>query len=158
MKKNFFSALLLCAVVFLSSCGGDSAVRVNDVIVAKADKVTDLMRKVVNHIGNDDYDKATLYLDSVSIYIKESEPIITGLNNKSAEELKKITLEYIALFNDGVTDCKEAIQIYQSADDNEQLRKATALINNFIDKADKKLEEARKAQVDFAKANNISLR
>ena len=154
MKKNFFSALLLSAVIFFPSCGGDSASRVNDVIVAKVEKVSGLMDKAMDYIGDDDYDNALLYLDSVSIHIKESEPIISSLNNKSAEELKKVTLEYLTSFNDGVADYKQAIQLYQSEDFNN----ANTLINDFIKKIDEKFKEAQKAQVDFAKANNIILR
>ena len=158
MKKNFFSALLLCAVVFLSSCGGDSAVRVNDVIVSKAEKAVDLMGEVFNYIEDDDYDNALIYLDSISIHVKESTDVISKLDNKSAEELKKATLEYLALFNDGVADYKQAIQLFQSAETNEQFKKANTLISDFAKKVDGKLREVQKAQADFAKANNITLR
>jgi hypothetical protein len=158
MKKNFFSALLLCAIVLLSSCGGDSAGRVNDILVSKSDKVVELMEKVGDHIQKDEYDNAKAYLDSVAVHVATSEPIISALNNKSAEDLKKVTLEYLNLFNAGVADYKQAIELYISAQDNEQMEKANKLINDFIEKTQEKMSEMQDVQAVFAKANNIILR
>ena len=157
MKKSFFSALILSAVLFLSSCG-DGAAYVNEVIVARADKAVDLMSEVMDKIGDDEYDQALLYLDSVSIHVKESTDVISKLDNKSAEELKKVTLEYLSLFDGGVADFKQAIQLFQSEETSyEQHNKAVGLINSFTEKVDGKLKEAQAAQVEFAKANNIKL-
>lgn len=158
MKKNILVVLLLSAIVSLSSCGGGhSAEYVNKTIVEKADKVVELMQKAYNHIDNDRYSDAQAYLDSVSNYVVESKPIIAALNNKSAEEMKQATLEYIELFKGGVADYRQAIELYQTAQENEQFEQANSLINDFIEKADRKLSELRDIQVIFAERNNITL-
>ena len=157
MKKGFFSALLLSAIVFLSSCG-DSAGYVNEVLVAKSDKVVDLMEKAGGYIQDDEYDNAVAYLDSVSIYIETSKPLISALKNKSAEAFQKATLEYMDLFAEGTVDYKKAIELYKTAEDNDQMEQANNLINNFVDKTQAKLTEMQGIQEEFAKANGITLR
>ena len=158
MKKKFFPAVLLFSVIaFLSSCGGHSAEYANEVIVEKADKVIELMDKAFDYIDDDEYDNAQAYLDSVINHVTTSEPIIAALNNKSAEKLQQATLEYLTLFKAGVADYKQAIEIYKTAEDDEQMEKANDLINNFIEKADAKLSEMQELQIAFAKENNIIL-
>ena len=158
MKKNILVILLLSAIVSLSSCGGGhSAEYVNDIIVEKADKVTNLMVIVSDYIDDDKYSNAQAYLDSVANYVVESKPIIAALNNKSAEKMKQATLEYLELFKEGVTDYRQAIELYQTAQDNEQMEKANDLINNFLEKTGKKITEIQEFQVAFAKENNIIL-
>ena len=163
MKKSLFSTLLLSAVValFVSSCG-DSAAHVNDVIVAKADKVNELMSEATDFLGDEDYEKVKLYLDSISIHVEASKPIISALDNKSAEGLKTATIEYLDICSAGVTELKQAIDVFQSFEGSEgdvdKYNKAVESLNEFIKKADDKLEEAQAAQVEFAKANNITLR
>ena len=153
MRKSILSALLVSAVVLLSSCG-DSATKVNDILVEKSDKVVELMEIAGQYIQTDDYDNALAYLDSVSVFTTEAVPVISALKNKSAEKLQKATVEYMELFNSGVASYKQAIELYQTAEDNDQMDVANNLVNDFIEKTQVKLTEMQEIQAEFAKSNN----
>ena len=156
MKKNLLAILVFSVAVLMSSCGfEDGAGYVNDILVERTDKVEALLLEAFNHIDVDEYDSALAYPDSVTNHVKESEVVIAKLKNKSAEKLQQATLEYLAMFKTGVIDCKQAIECYR-ADGN--MEEAYDLINNFVEKADTKLEEMQEIQVEFAKANNIILK
>ena len=157
MKKSIFSVLVLSIAMFMSSCGfEDGAGYINDMFVEKTDKVEALLLEAYNYIDVDEYDNALAYIDSVTNYVKESEIIIAKLKNKSAEKFQKFTLEYFAMYGAAVADYKQAIEWYQS-DDDELFEKANDLINNFDIKADEKLSEFIAIQKEFAENNNFEL-
>ena len=157
MKKSIFSVLVLSIAMFMSSCGfEDGAGYINDMFVEKTDKVEALLLEAYNYIDVDEYDSALAYLDSVTNYVKESEIIIAKLKNKSAEKFQKFTLEYLAFYDAAVVDYKQAIEWFQSEDD-ELFEKANKLIIDFGEKAEEKLDEFVALQAEFAKANNLEL-
>ena len=157
MKKNLLVILAIGIAVFMSSCVfGDGAVYVNDLLVDKSDKVEDLLSQAYDFIYEDEYDTALAYLDSVTNYVKDSEVVIAKLKNKSAEAFKQSVLEYLAMHSAAVADYKQAIEWYQSEDDD-LFEKANDLIENFDVKTDEKVSEIQALQAEFAKANNIEL-
>ena len=157
MKKNLLAILVFSVAVLMSSCGfEDGAGYVNDILVERTDKVEALLLEAFNHIDVDEYDSALAYLDSVTNHVKESEVVIAKLKNKSAEEFQQFTLEYLAMYSAAVTDYRQAIEWYQSEND-ELVEKANDLINNFGDKADEKLFEFIALQKEFAENNNLEL-
>jgi len=158
MKKNLFFALVFSVAVFMYSCGGHSAIYVNDTIVDKTDKVEELMSKVYDFVNDDKYDNALAYLDSIANHAKESETIIANLEYKPAEKFQQAALEYLAMYKEAATtDFRQAIEWYQS-EDNALLEKANNLIRSFDDKTDKKLAEMQALQVEFANKNNFDLK
>lgn len=158
MKKNIFSVLVFGVAVLMSSCGfEDGAIYVNDMIVDKTDKVEEMMSNVYDFIDVDEYDSALAYLDSVANHAKDSEATIAKLKNKSAEKFQQSALEYLAMYSAVVADYRQAIEWYQSEDD-ELFEKANELIQNFDEKADEKLSEIIELQKEFAKKSNFELK
>ena len=157
MKKNLLAILVFSVAVLMSSCGfEDGAIYVNDTLVDKAEKVEVLMSEVYDYIDEDEYDSALAYLDSVTNHVKDSEIAIAKLKNKSAEEFKQSVLEYLAMYSATVADYRQAIEWYQSEDD-ELFEKANDIINNFDVITDEKLSEIIALQKEFAENNNLEL-
>ena len=156
MKKSLFSVWVFSVAVFMYSCGGHDAIYVNDMIVEKTDEVEELMSKVYDFIYEDEYDSALAYLDSIANHAKESETIIANLKCYSVEKFQQVALEYLAMYREAATDFRQAIEWYQSGDE-ELIEKGDDLIGNFDDQTDKKLSEIQRLQVEFAKKNNFDL-
>jgi hypothetical protein len=161
MKKILF----LCACVLaggLSSCGGDSVERVNAVIVNRVDTAVELAEKVTGFVQDDEYDQALLYVDSVSLHVTKSIADIEKLDNKSATEFKQAALDLLNLIaTEGIPIYTRVIALYvafEETDDEAQADEAQTLFNDFIDKAQASQGKVEKAQVAFAKANNMQLR
>jgi len=156
MKKSIFTVLGFSVAVLMCSCGGHSAISVNDTIVNETDKVDELMSKVYDFIDEDEYDNALVYLDSVANQAKESETIIADLKYKSVEKLQQAALEYLAMYKQAATDFRQVIKWYQSEDDA-LIEKGDDSISEFDDKIEKKLSEIQSLQIEFAKENNFEL-
>ena len=157
MKKNLLAILVFSVAVLMSSCGFEDGARyVNDILVDETDKVEALMSNVYDFIDVDEYDNALAYLDSVANHVKDSETIIAKLKNKSAVKFQQSALEYLAMYSAVVADYRQAIEWFQSEDD-ELFEKANDLINDFDEKTDEKLSELIALQAEFAKNNNFEL-
>ena len=154
MKKNLLFIFVVSIAVLMSSCGGDSAMRVNKVLVEKSETVAEFMSKAMDYFADDEYESALECLDIVTNYVDKSTPIVARLQNKSAEKWQQATLEYLAIYKAGAADYKQAIEWFQA---DENFEEASMLVINFILKASSKLEEMQEIQAEFAKANNIEL-
>ena len=155
MKKNLLAILVFSVAVLMSSCG-NSAGNVNDTIVDELDKVEELMSNVYDFIIDDEYDNALAYLDSVANHAKEATIIIANLKCKSAEKFQQAAVEYLAMYSTAAVDFRQAIEWYQSKDD-ELFEKADNLIDDFETKTDEKLDEIIVLQAEFAEKNNLEL-
>jgi hypothetical protein len=158
MKKIFFACMF--AAVLLTSCGGDSAVKVNETIVAGVDGSVTLLEKAGTYIGADQYDEAKAYLDSTSIHVTAAIEAIEKLENKSAVEFKQAALDLLRqISTEGIPAYKQAIDIYLTdSEDQDDYNRANALINDFIDKVQKSQTAVQQIQVAFAAKNNVQLR
>ena len=157
MKKNILTTLVISAVAFFMTSCSDNATYVNETIVNRLEKSAELLNEVVEYAEVDDYATATAYLDSITNHISESTAVISKMKNKSAEQFIQTSLDYLNYFSTGVADYKKAIEIYQTAETNVQFEKANDIVNDFLEVADAKFEKVQEAQVEFAKANDITL-
>ena len=158
MKKNLLSVTVLSLVAFVMISCGTSSTTVNDTIVAKTDKVIDMMNSIIDAIDADEYETALTSLDELGVYVNESKEIISKMENKSGEQFIRVAVEYLDLYTQGIVDTKEAVSIFQTAENNTQMRKANDLYNNFTDIAMTKYRELQNVQSEFANANGITLR
>ena len=158
MKVKFLSVTALSVIAFVMISCGTSSTTVNDTIVAKTDKVNDMMSDIIDAIDADEYEAALTSLDELGVYTSESKEIIAKMKNKSGEKFIQVAVEYLDLYTQGIVDTKEAIAIFQTAENNTQMRKANDLYNNFTDIATSKHRELQNAQREFANANGITLR
>lgn len=156
MKKVLF---VLVSIMFVfSSCGGDSALKINETIVAGVDPAVEKMEKVNGYIQDDDYNTAKIYLDSVSAHITKAEAAINALNNKTSVEYKQSALDFLRLIStEGIPAYKKAIELYQTGEDQAQYDEANKLTSDFIDKVQKQQKDLQDIQVKFAEANNVKL-
>lgn len=150
----------MCAAVFLTSCGGDSAVKVNETIVAGVDGSFAILDKATGYIQADQYDDAKAHLDSASVYVTAAVGAIEKLENKSAVDFKQSALDLLKLIStEGIPAYKQAIDIYLSdTEEQDDYNRATGLINDFIDKVQKSQTNVQQIQVAFAAKNNVRLR
>ena len=158
MKKNLLSVTVLSLVAFVMISCGTSSTTVNETIVAKTDRTIDLMNQAFEAINDDEYETALATLDTLSPYVEESKEIISKMENKSGEQFIQVAVEFLDLFPSGIADYKKAIEIFQTAENNTKMREAAKLVDDFMDKAGDKYDELGKIQVEFAKANGMTLR
>jgi len=158
MKVKFLSVSVLSLIAFVMISCGTSPTVVNDTIVAKTDKVIDMMNLIADAIDADEYDAAIDSLEVLGSYIKDSKEVISKMENKSGEQFIKIAVEYLDLYTQGIADTKKAITLYQTAKNNAQMEEANKLYNDFTDVAMEKYEELQIVQQEFANANGMELR
>ena len=158
MRKNFLSVTVLSLVASVMISCGTSATTVNETIVAKTDRVFDLMNQATDAADNEDYETALATLDTLIPYVEESKEIISKMENKPGEQFIQAAVAFLDLFPEGIADYKKAIGIYQIAENNAQLKESYDLANNFINKVNAKYTELGKIQVEFADANGLTLR